>query len=267
VVVVGADETPTAAQADLFIRCTGEDELELLAILRASLAGKTVDHARVLKNHSLSLSQYDDLVRRLKSARYGALFYQCRQQKLSHATACWEAAGALVRALNDGASRFVLLGMGTAGNLAGAEAALAWQTGFAGNVDFRLGFPIPFDEFGEIEDVFISSETDLVLIIGDHWPSGLSEVARARLRDVKTIVIGPAATALTDPRPTVAIATATTGIDSGGTAMRCDGVALPLRPPLYPVHPSDRECLRELARQYGVAPPSLQERSAETSHV
>ena len=43
----------------------------------------------------------------------------------------------LVRELND-VTRFVLLGLGRPGNLAGAEAALTWQSGYMQGVDYRL---------------------------------------------------------------------------------------------------------------------------------
>ena len=189
----------------------------------------------------------------MKSARYGTLFYGCRQSSASHASACWELAAAVVADLNSGNSRFVLLGMGQPGNLAGAEAALAWQTGYATNVDFRLGYPSPLDEYESLDELLDDRESDVAMLIGGPKPATLSEQARKRLSAIRTIAIGPESTRWSDPTPTVAIATAAPGIDAGGTVTRCDGVVLPLRPPLPPVHPDDRASLRALARQLGAA--------------
>jgi formylmethanofuran dehydrogenase subunit B len=56
------------------------------------------------------------------------------------------------------------------------------------------------------------------------------------------IVIAPRATTLHPPAQ-VALASATCGIDAGGTVTRVDGVVLPLRPPLAAVVPTDRQWL------------------------
>jgi formylmethanofuran dehydrogenase subunit B len=241
VVVAGDETTATALQADLFLPCPAQYEYEWLSILRAIVQGRGSDFKSFFTKTGINRSTLDVLVSLLRQARYGAIFYQCRQTSVDNATACWEAVSALVRALNGPASRCVLLGMGAPGNLAGAEAALTWQTGFARNVDLRLGVPTAIEEFTSVDELIEQGGVDCIMTVG-----AMGSAVDSRPGAIPVIAIGPEADRMGNPVPSVAIATATAGIEGGGTVMRSDGVVLPLRPPLRSRRPGEGECLRGL---------------------
>jgi formylmethanofuran dehydrogenase subunit B len=251
VIVVDSERTPSADQADLFLACSAEYEYEWLSALRALVRDKSIDTSTFTSQTGIGRLQLDELVSRLGSAHYGAIFYQSRHKSAGMAAACWEGVADLVRALNEDSRRFVLLGMGTGDNLAGAEALLTWQTGYAQNVDFRLGFPTPLDEYTGVEEMIRHRDIDLILVLGNELPTGLNHAST--LNKIPIVAIAPWARAMATPVPSVAITTATTGIDSGGTVMRSDGVVLTLRPPLRSRHPTEVDCLQALAGRLGVA--------------
>ena len=119
----------------------------------------------------------------------------------------------LVRDLND-VTRFVLLGLGKAGNGAGAEAALTWQSGYLQGVDYRLGFPSPLDDLVTLDELLNAGETDAVIVVGDADWAGVSDVAKQRLATLPVIAIGAQAAQFSAG---VAIPTAAPGFDEGGT--------------------------------------------------
>ncbi len=69
----------------------------------------------------------------------------------------------LVRDLND-RSRFVLLPLGEGGNPSGAEAVLAWQTGYGEGVDLARGFPRSLPEAARLLD---SGGFDARVVVAD----------------------------------------------------------------------------------------------------
>jgi formylmethanofuran dehydrogenase subunit B len=122
---------------------------------------------------------------------------------------------ALAQALN-GPSRCALSTLRAGGNRSGAEAVLTSQTGYPTGVDFSRGFPVyrPHDA---------RMSTDAALIVGDPSVTDLAAFARLPLA-----IIGPGASRVRDAR--VVVDTGVAGIHCGGTALRMDDVALPLRP-------------------------------------
>lgn len=243
VIVLDAERTPTAECADLFLPVPAERRFETLWTLRALLRGVPLDARRVGQATGLELKALATLAERLKQARYGALFYG----SLLGDSGEIEAILTLVRDLN-AHTRFVTLGLGSPGNASGVEAATTWQTGFSGRVDFRLGFPCSWPGETGAEAMLASGEADLALIIGEDVSSTLTDRAQEQLSRLPRIVIGPRAT---DPalRATVGLATATSGIDAGGTVTRLDSVTLSLRPALSALLPADREWLQALLKR------------------
>src|SRR5262249_40325138 len=157
----------------------------------------------------------------------------------------WEGVTGLVRDLNE-VTRFVLLGLGSGGNAAGAEAALTWQGGFPQGVDFGPGFPTPVDDLMTLDETLSARETDGVVAVGDPVREALSGPARASLGTIPVVVIAPDATRRTEGNPVVALTAATFGVEVNGTVTRVDGVVVPLRPLREPRSPSDRGWIREI---------------------
>lgn len=239
VVVVDQAMTRTGERADLFVRRDETRDIPILNALAAGVRNQAVDPARQTAAIGLEPAVIDDLVSRLMSARYGAIFFQPGPD---HAAVAWEEAARLVRALQDH-TRFILLGLGAAGNEAGAEAALTWQAGTPRGVDYGRGFPTPLEDVGDLESLIEGGAADLLLTIGavrrvesNRYPPGIPVLA-----------IGPNATRSDQPAATVGIATAATGIEAGGTVTRTDGVVLPLRPPLASRFPIELEVVTRLS--------------------
>jgi formylmethanofuran dehydrogenase subunit B len=174
-IVVDSELTATAAAAGVFVEV--DDDFEALWALRAAGGG---------------------LADRLRAARHVAFIHGA----LDELTAL--ALHSLVRDLARD-RHAVTLGL-RAGNARGAEDVLAWQTGFAGPVDFARGFPREAER----------GEFDAELVVAT-------------------------ATVTVDSR--VVFATAVDGIEVRGTAHRMDGVPVPLRAPRQSDRPSVEDVL------------------------
>ena len=102
----------------------------------------------------------------------------------------------------------------------GAQDALAWQTGYAGNVDLASGHPELLSTTQPLQD---AEGIDVAVRI-DGAPArlaaGVAEIALCSL---------PADEA--GPDPAVSIRIAAAGVEAGGTAHRLDGVPLALQAP------------------------------------
>jgi formylmethanofuran dehydrogenase subunit B len=181
-VVVDSKRTATAEHGE-FVQV--EDDFEVLWALRGGEGA---------------------LLERLRAARHVAFIHGA----LDELTAL--ALHSLVRDLAHD-RHAVTLGL-RAGNARGAEDVLAWQTGFAGPVDFARGFP--------------------------------REAERGEY-DVELVVATEAATVTVGSR--VAFATAVDGIEVAGTAHRMDGVPVPLRAPRNGDRPSVEDVLAAIAER------------------
>jgi formylmethanofuran dehydrogenase subunit B len=180
-IVVDSQQTATSDAAGVFIEV--DDDFEALWALRGAKGG---------------------LAERLRAARHVAFIHG----PLDELTAL--ALHSLVRDLARD-RHAVTLGL-RAGNARGAEDVLAWQTGFAGPVDFARGFPREAER----------GEFDAELVVA---------------AEVATVAVNSRATAR------VAFATAADGIEVAGTAHRMDGVPIPLRAPRAADRPSVEDVL------------------------
>ncbi len=239
IIVIDQQTTETARVADLFVPIDAKNQLFALLTLRSMIAGRSIGSR---ERAGLDLDVLVNIASHLKKARYGAFFFDEPAGVSGHGAAHWEAATKLVRSLNE-STRFVMLGLGRAGNLAGGEAALTWQSGFLQGVDFRTGSPRPIDHQWTLENTLISRETDAILIVADDWPETLSVEARTNLMSIPRIAISPSATRAGASMFTIGLASATAGFDAGGTVTRVDGVCLPVRAIAPATAPTDREWL------------------------
>ena len=214
-VVIDSCRTPTADAADVFLQIKPGTDSAAVAILQALVGGSDqFDAAEVEQQTGVALVQWRDLADRMQMAHYGALFFD--------AASATESLLTLVRDMNR-QTRFVCLPLGAAGNAAGAKQVLAWQTGYAGPVDFVDGYP-------RQRDGALSAGAALVFACDPVTdPIGALPVAvREHLSSIPRVVLHTAdVTPPTDAA--VAFTVATPGIHTGGTVFRCDGVPLPLR--------------------------------------
>lgn len=200
--------------ADLRVPVPDDQELDAIAALRASLAGRPLGGAALG-------GPLADFARTLTAARYVAIVYDAEPGGLPAEPARAESLTALGQQLN-AITRACVTPLRAGGNRVGAESVLAWQTGYPMTVDFARGHPRfrPDDGAGAL---VAAGAVDAVLVVGRALGTPFAVDA------VRSIVIGPAAS---DSTCEVAIDTGVAGIHESGTAFRMDDVPLPLRAPL-----------------------------------
>jgi formylmethanofuran dehydrogenase subunit B len=220
-VVVDAQPTATAEEADAFVELDAADDFEALWALRALVAGAPLDRNRI---EELPLNGLDDLAERLLGGRHVALIYGAVDELSALALF------SLVRDLSRD-RHAVTLGLRRDGNARGAEDVLAWQTGFPAAVSFARGYP--HANPGELSAAALleRGEVDAALVVASDPLEHLPAAAAERLRELPTVVVDARATA-TSQAARVAFATAADGIEVPGTVHRMDGVPVPLRAPL-----------------------------------
>lgn len=231
VLVADERETETMKRGDARMVLDPSRSVETLQTLRAIVRGIEVDGSGV----DLAMARHWGEV--LMKAHYGALFFGTHFGEQLNTAAELTELLMLIRELN-GHTRFVALPMGGAGNSAGAENVLAWQTGYPSSVSLSRGYPSFEPERGKLRERLASGEFDAVVVVGEIGPiDGLTPIP--------TIAIGPNATRPGGPW-TVGLAAAIPGIGGGGTVMRSDGVMLPLRPAIPSRWPDERRLLARL---------------------
>ena len=231
-VVVDARRTATAGEADEFIELPPELDFEALWALRALARDVPLDHDLADR---LPLDALEQLARRLRATRYGAVL---------HAPAGHANTLALLSLVRDLAriAHVVALPLRREGNARGAEDVLAWQTGYPAAVSFARGHPRArpgeFSAVGLLE----RGEPDAALIVGFDALRQLPPRAADNLRRIPMVVVDPRATE-TASAARVAFATAAAGVQREGTAHRMDGVPVTLRAPLASDRVGDGEVL------------------------
>jgi formylmethanofuran dehydrogenase subunit B len=204
-VVVDDHATATATEADEFVQLPADREVDALWLLRALVL------ERPAATGGLPHAALAALATRLRSG-HAAILHAASGHLESLGLA------ALVRELSRHA-HVVSLALRRDANAAGAEAVLAWQTGYAGRVELASGHPR--SEPGP-------RDFDAALVLGAEELPGVPTVS---------VTARPAAGAR------VAIATATVP----GVVHRLDGVPVPLRTPFPSDRPGDAEVLETLA--------------------
>jgi formylmethanofuran dehydrogenase subunit B len=219
-VVVDAERTATADEADAFIALAATEDFEALSALRA-LVGRA----------PLERDGFDDLAQRLLSVRHAAILYGAVDELGALALF------ALVRDLSR-ERHAVTLGLRRDGNGRGAEDVVAWQTGFASPVSFARGYPRADAGASALLE---RGEVDAALVVAADPVGDLP-----RLRELPTVVVDSRATA-TSRAARVAFATAADGIEVPGTVHRMDGMPLPVRAPLAAERPGVEDVLAAIA--------------------
>jgi formylmethanofuran dehydrogenase subunit B len=214
-VLVDIRETPSVKAADIFLQVRPGKDFEVLSLLRAIVKGQRVDPVGVAET-GLTLEELHDLANRMKSCRFGVLFF----------------------------------GMGlsmTRGKHMNSAAALIlrYTTAYPFGVNLSRGYPrFNPGEFSTI-DLLVRGDTDATLVLGADPGATMPQPAIEHLRRTPTIVLDPKVTH-TSKLAKVHITTAATGISAPGTVYRMDEIPLPLRPPLKSPYPTDEEVMRRI---------------------
>jgi formylmethanofuran dehydrogenase subunit B len=251
-VLVDIRETPSARAADLFLQIRPGKDFELVTTLIALVKGRPVNRERVAET-GMTVEQLQDLVDRMKRARFGVLFFgmglsMTRGKHMNSASVL-----TLVTELNE-FTKFVAMPMRGHGNVTGADMVIRWTTGYPFGVNLSRGYPrFNPGEFSTV-DLLVRGDNDAALILGADPGATMPQPAIEHLKRIPTIVLDPKVTH-TSRLARVHITTAATGISAPGTVYRMDEVPLPLRPALRSPYPTDEEVLRRIRQVAAAKPP------------
>jgi formylmethanofuran dehydrogenase subunit B len=251
-VLVDIRETPSAKAADIFLQVRPSKDFEVVTALRALVKGQRVN-TQVVAETGLTMEQLQDLVDRMKSARFGVLFFgmglsMTRGKHMNSAAVL-----ALAAELN-AFTKFVAMPMRGHGNVTGGDVIMRWTTGYPFGVNLCRGYPrFNPGEYSTV-DLLLRGDNDAALILGADPGATMPQPAIDHLARIPTIVLDPKVTH-TSRIARVHITTAATGISAPGTVYRMDEIPLPLRPALKSPYPTDEEVVRRIYRAVAAKPP------------
>lgn len=259
-VLVDIRETKSVKASDIFLQVRPGKDFELITILRAMIKGQPVD-ASEIESTGLTPEQLEDFVQRMKSCKFGVMFFgmglSMTRGKHMNSAALLTLAAEL-----NAFTKFVAMPMRGHGNVTGADVIMRWQTGYPFGITFNRGYPrYNPGEFSTV-DVLVRGDTDCAFIIGADPGATMPQPAIDHLARIPTIVLDPHVTH-TSRIARVHITTAPAGISAPGTAYRMDEIPLPLRPALSSPYPTDEEVVRRIHQAIARKPDWM----GETEHV
>jgi formylmethanofuran dehydrogenase subunit B len=246
VVLVDVRKTPSTPVADISLLVKPGKDFELLWALRALVKGKQIN-SDIQTITGISLDTLKDLVQRMKSCRYGVLFFGMGLTMTRGRHFNSGALLALATDLNE-FTHFVAKPVRGHGNVTGADNVVSWQTGYPFGVNFSLGYPrFNPGEFTTV-DTLSRGDADAALIIASDPASNFPRAAIEHLHRIPVISLDTKAT-ITSKLAHVAFSTATYGINTGGTVYRMDDVPITLRKAFDSPFPTDEEILTAIKKR------------------
>ncbi len=243
VVLVDIRRTPSTPVANIFVQLKPGKDFELLWALRARVKGREIK-ANIEEITGVALAVIEDLVQRMKTCRYGVLFFGMGLTMTRGRHFNSGALLALATDLNE-FTHFVAKPVRGHGNVTGADNVVSWQTGYPFGVNFSRGYPrFNPGEFTTV-DTLSRGDADAAMIIASDPASNFPKAAIAHLRRIPVICLDTKAT-LTSSLARVAFRTSTYGINTGGTVYRMDDVPISLRKAFDSPFPDDETILRAL---------------------
>ncbi len=242
-VLVDIRETKSVRAADIFLQVRPGKDFELLTILRALIKGQKVADEQI-ETTGLTRETLEDLVLRMKSAKFGAMFFGMGLS-MTRGKHMNSAALLTLAAEMNAFTKFVAMPMRGHGNVTGADVVMRWQTGYPFGITYNRGYPrYNPGEFSTV-DLLVRGDTDCAFIIGADPGATMPRPAIDHLARIPTIVLDPHVTH-TSRLAKVHITTAPAGIAAPGTGYRMDEIPLPLRPAISSPYPSDEEVVRRI---------------------
>jgi len=243
-VVVDVRKTKSAKAADIFLQIKPRSDFEGLWTLRALAQGIELDEEQVLEDTGIELSVWQDLMHRMKAAKFGVIFFGMGLTMTRGKHANSEAVLALARDMNK-YTRFVCKPNRGHGNVTGADNVVSWRTGYPFGVNLGRGYPRFNPGEYTAADVLARGEADAALIIASDPAGNFSQPAREHLARIPYIALDPKETPTTRGAA-VSFTVATYGINVPGTVYRMDDVPIPLRPAFESPYRSDYDILKAI---------------------
>jgi len=246
-VIVDVRKTKSAKAADIFIPIKPRRDFEGLWTLRALAQGIELDPREVEADTGVELAVWQDMMDRMKRARFGVIFFGMGLTMTRGKHANSEALLALTRDMNK-YTRFVCKPNRGHGNVTGADNVVSWRTGYPFGVNLGRGYPRFNPGEYTAADVLARGEADAAMIIASDPMANFSQPAREHLASIPYVAFDPKETPTTR-HAAVAFTVATYGINVPGTVYRMDDVPIPLRPAFESPHPGDYEILKAMERR------------------
>jgi formylmethanofuran dehydrogenase subunit B len=251
-VLVDIRETPSAKAADIFLQVRPARDFEVVTILRALIKGQRVDPQLVAET-GLTVEQLQDLADRMKSCKFGVLFFGMGLS-MTRGKHMNSAAVLTLAAELNAFTKFVAMPMRGHGNVTGGDVIMRWTTGYPFGVNLARGYPrFNPGEFSTV-DLLIRGDCDAALILGADPGATMPQPAIDHMARIPTIVLDPKVTH-TSRLARVHFTTAATGISAPGTVYRMDEIPLPLRPALKSPYPTDEEIVHRIYEAVAAKPP------------
>lgn len=249
-VIVDVRKTKSAKAADIFVQIKPRADFEGLWTLRALAKDIELDPDQVKRDTGVELSVWQDMMARMKAAKFGVIFFGMGVTMTRGKHANSEALLALTRDMN-AYTRFVAKPNRGHGNVTGADNVVSWRTGYPFGVNHARGYPRFNPGEYTTSDTLANGEADCGMTIACDPMANFSEPARRHLASIPYIALDSKETPTTRAAA-VAFTVATYGINSPGTVYRMDDVPIPLRPAFESPHPSDLEVLSQIERRVKV---------------
>ncbi len=263
-VIVDVRKTKSAKAADIFIQIKPRKDFEALWTLRALAQGVELDPEEVERETGQPLSLWQDLMDRMKAAKFGVIFFGMGLTMTRGKHANSEALLALARDMNK-YTRFTCKPNRGHGNVTGTDNVVSLRTGYPFGVNLGRGYPRFNPGEYTAADVLARREADAAMIIASDPMANFSQPAREHLASIPFIAFDPKETPTTRAAA-VAFTVATYGINVAGTVYRMDDVPIPLRPAFDSPHPSDYEILKGIERRVReLKSPGLKQPAGRTS--
>lgn len=242
-VLVDIRETMSAKAADIFLQVRPGKDFEMLSILRALIKNRPVSAAAVTET-GLTPERLQDLVDRMKKAKFGVLFFGMGLS-MTRGKHMNSAAALTLAAEMNAFTKFVAMPMRGHGNVTGADVVLRYTTSYPFGISLTRGYPrFNPGEYSTI-DLLVRGDNDATLVLGADPGATMPQPAIEHMRRTPTIVLDPKVTH-TSQLARVHITTAATGISAPGTVYRMDEIPLPLRPALKSPYPTDEDVLKRI---------------------
>ena len=246
-VVVDVRKTKSAKAADIFLQIKPRSDFEALWTLRALAQSIELDAPQVLQQTGIELAVWQDLMARMKAARFGVIFFGMGLTMTRGKHANSEAILALTRDMNK-YTRFVCKPNRGHGNVSGADNVVAWRTGYPFGVNLARGYPRFNPGEYTAADVLARGEADAALIVASDPLANFSQPAREHLARIPYVALDPKETPTTRGAA-VAFTVAAYGINVPGTVYRMDDVPIPLARPSRRRTPVTTWCWTALSKK------------------
>jgi formylmethanofuran dehydrogenase subunit B len=214
-----ASTSPAGKQAEV-MACDSVDLPEVVSVLRALVAGRTLQASQV---GGIDVAALSKLAARLKVAKYSVVTWAAGELDFKGAEATVQTVCEMIKDLNKD-TRSSGLPLGGIGGETTANQVSAWQAGYPMRTSFGLGYPDYDPYLYDSERMLAAGEVETLL-----WVSSFDAdvVPTEGARD--TIVLGRSGMQFSS-EPAVFIPIGTPGIDHAGQVFRTDGVvALPVQ--------------------------------------